>query len=292
MYPRSFDYFAPKSLGEVLELLGAPEVKVLAGGQSLIPSLKLRTLSLRGLIDIAGVKELSSIRRNEQTLEIGAMVTIATIENNRTVTSSVPILREAAEHIADPLVRNRGTVGGNLCHGDPTNDLPAVMLALNSSMIATSRRGTRRIGADVFFGGTSRTALAPDEVLTHVEIPIEGGSTGGAYRKVRKRSGGFTIAGVASCLSVTDEGTVGRCRIAMTAVGPKALRGEYAEEALLGNTPTDPVLDNVAMMAVEASHPSSDANASSDYRRSVLRTLVKESVRSAYSRATARRGNV
>ncbi len=292
MYPRSFDYFSPKSLGEVLELLGAPEVKVLAGGQSLIPSLKLRTLSLRGLVDIAGVKELSFIRRNEQTLEIGAMVTIATIENNRTVTSSVPILREAAEHIADPLVRNRGTVGGNLCHGDPTNDLPAVMLALNSSMIAMSRRGTRRIGADVFFSGTSRTALATDEVLTHVEIPIEGGSTGGAYRKVRKGSGGFTIAAVASCLSVAGEGTVDRCRIAMTAVGPKALRAEHAEEALLGNSPTDPVLDNVAVMAVEASHPSSDVKASSGYRRSVLHTLVKESVRSAYGRATARRGNV
>ncbi|MGZ4918350.1 MAG: FAD binding domain-containing protein [Halobacteriota archaeon] len=288
MYPRSFDYSSPKSLGEVLELLGAPGVKVLAGGQSLIPSLKLRTLSLRGLVDIAGVKELSFIRQNGQMLEIGAMVTIAAIESNRIVTSSAPILREAAEHIADPLVRNRGTVGGNLCHGDPSNDLPAVMLALNSSMIAMSRRGTRRIGADLFFGGASRTTLARDEVLTHVEIPIEGGSMGGAYRKVRKGSGGFTIAGVASCLSVADEGTVDRCRIAMTAVGPNALRAEYAEGALLGNVPMDQVLGNVAMLSVEASHPSSDVNASSGYRRSVLHTLVKESVRAAYDRATVR----
>lgn len=288
MYPRSFDYFSPQSLDEALELLGDREVKILAGGQSLIPSLKLRTLSLRSLVDITGIKELCYVRQKEHVLEIGATVTVATLENDGTVSSSLPILREAAAHIADPLVRNRGTIGGNLCHGDPTNDLPAVMLALNSSMAATSRRGTRKIGADGFFGEESRTALAPDEILTHVEIPMGGRRTGGAYRKVRKGSGGFSIAGVASNLSVADEGIVDQCRIAMTAVGPKALRAENAERALLRSVPTDSVLDNVAALAVEASHPSSDLNASNEYRRSALYRLVKEAVRVSYDRAMAR----
>ncbi|MGZ4892087.1 MAG: FAD binding domain-containing protein [Halobacteriota archaeon] len=291
MYPERFEYFSPKSLDEALELLGDPEVKILAGGQSLIPSLKLRTLSVRGLVDIAGIKELRYVRLNERTLEIGAMITVATLENDWTVRSTLPIVREAAERIADPLVRNRGTIGGNLCHADPTNDLPAVVLALNSAMVATSKQGTRTIEADDFFTGASRTALAPDEILTGVEVPVEGESTGSAYRKVRKGSGGFPIAGVASRLSVADDQTVDRCRIAMTAVGPKALRAENAERALLGNVPTDSALDAVAALAVAASHPPSDLNASQEYRRTALHTLVKDAVRASYERAMARGRN-
>ncbi|MGA9079726.1 MAG: xanthine dehydrogenase family protein subunit M, partial [Halobacteriota archaeon] len=234
MYPRSFDYFAPKSLGEALELLGGnPEVKVLAGGQSLVPSLKLRVLSPEALVDITGIKDLCYVRHEGQVLAIGALTTVAAVANDRTVASSLPVLHEAAEQIADPLVRNRGTIGGNLCNADPINDLPAVMLALNASMVAMSRRGTRRIDADSFFVGAGHTALSPEEILTQVEIPVQAGF-GSAYRKVRKGSGGFSIAGVASCLSVAGEGTIARCRIAMTAVGPSVLRAENAERALLG----------------------------------------------------------
>ncbi|MGZ4949282.1 MAG: FAD binding domain-containing protein, partial [Halobacteriota archaeon] len=138
MYPGSFEYFSPHSLNEAVELLGDRDVRILAGGQSLIPSLKLRTLSVKSLVDIGGIKELRHVRQKEDGLEIGSMVTVAALENDGIVSSLLPIVREAAEHIADPLVRNRGTIGGNLCHGDPTNDLPAVMLALNSSMTALS----------------------------------------------------------------------------------------------------------------------------------------------------------
>ena len=285
MYPRSFDYFAPKSLGEALELLGGnPEVKVLAGGQSLVPSLKLRVLSPEALVDITGIKDLCYVRHEGQVLAIGALTTVAAVANDRTVASSLPVLHEAAEQIADPLVRNRGTIGGNLCNADPINDLPAVMLALNASMVAMSRRGTRRIDADSFFVGAGHTALSPEEILTQVEIPVQAGF-GSAYRKVRKGSGGFSIAGVASCLSVAGEGTIARCRIAMTAVGPSVLRAENAERALLGEVPSDSVLDRVAGLAVEASQPSSDLTASKEYRRRVLHKLVKEAVGASYEGA-------
>jgi Aerobic-type carbon monoxide dehydrogenase, middle subunit CoxM/CutM homologs len=286
MYPKSFDYVAPKSLGEALELLGgSPEVKVLAGGQSLIPSLKLRVLSPEALVDITRIKDLCYVRHEGHVLVIGALTTVAAVANDRTVASSFPVLREAGEQIADPLVRNRGTIGGNLCNANPINDLPAVMLALNASMVAMSRRGSRRIDADSFFTGAGHTALAPEEILTQVEIPVQGAGFGSAYRKVRKGSGGFSIAGVASCLSVAGDGTIARCRIAMTAVGPSVLRAENAERALLGEVPSDSVLDHVAALAADASHPSSDLTASEEYRRNVLHKLVEEAAHASYERA-------
>lgn len=288
MYPQAFDYFSPKSLGEALERYGsASEVMILAGGQSLIPSLKFRSRSPKGVMDITGIKELYYVCADKEghALEIGALTTITTLENNRVIASSAPILSEAAGQIADPLVRNMGTIGGNLCYANPANDLPAVVRALNASMIATSKQGTRRISVDSFFIDLFITALKPGEILTGIDIPLPGGRSGGAYRKVRKGSGGFSIAGVASCLSVADDGSITECRIALTAVGATALRAEKAEQALLGKMPTGSVLDSVAKLSVEASQPPTDANASADYRRMVLNKLVKEAVRAAYNRA-------
>ena len=286
MFPRPFDYFSPKNLDEALELYGgAAEVKILAGGQSLIPALKLRLFSLKGVVDMTGIKELSYIRRDGPLLKIGALTTTAALENDRAIVSSAPILSEAAEKIADPLVRNMGTIGGNLCHAHPANDLPAVMLALNASMVVTSTEGTRKISADSFFIDSFKTALKPGEILTEIEIPVQIGRVGSTYRKVTRGSGGFSIAGVAACLSASDDDMVTGCRIAMTAVGTTALRAEKAEQELLGKVPTASVLNNVARLAVEASRLSTDSNASEDYRRTVLNKLVKEAVRAAFDRA-------
>lgn len=260
-------------------------MKILAGGQSLIPALKLRLFSLKGVVDITGIKELSYIRKVGPSLKIGALTTTTALENDRAIVSSVPILSEAAEQIADPLIRNMGTIGGNLCHAHPANDLPAVMLALNASMVAMSTGGTRKISANSFFIDSFKTALKPGEILTEIEIPLPVGKFGSTYRKVRGGSGGFSIAGVAACLSALDDGIITGCRIAMTAVGATALRAEKAEQELLGRVPTAPVLDNVARLAVEVSRPSTDSNASEDYRRTVLNKLVKEAVREAYDRA-------
>ncbi|HYA32865.1 MAG TPA: xanthine dehydrogenase family protein subunit M [Candidatus Bathyarchaeia archaeon] len=291
MYPRSFEYFSPQNLGEALEYLNqSAEARILAGGQSLIPALKLRTRSVRALVDITPLKELRYIRQEGGVLRLGALTTVATVATDQKVMSLVPILREAAEQIADPLVRNRGTIGGNLCQADPTNDLPAVMLALNATVLATSLRGIRRMSADSFFVGSGRASLARDEILTEIEVPVPGQRTGSAYRKVKKGSGGFSIAGAATCLSVADGSTVDRCRIGLSAVGPTALRARDAERTLIGNVPTPTIVDRAAERAVNASQPSDDLNASKAYRRTVLHTLVKDSITASYEVALARNG--
>jgi len=287
MYPRPFDYFSPKNLAEALELLQNPdgETKVLAGGQSLLPAMKLRVLAPKILVDIGNIKELSFIRKEQNTLKIGATTIMTTLENDPEVASLLPILKETASEIADPLVRNLGTVGGDLCHGDPKNDLPAAMLALNASFAIASKQGTRTVGSDAFFLGKFKTALEPNEILTEIQIPLEEGKVGSAYRKVRKGSGGFTVAGVAAYVSAADDNTVFECRLAMTAVGSKPLRAPEAEKFLVGKTPKASVLDNVAKLAVDGSKPVADVTASEEYRRRVLGILVKDALELAYKRA-------
>jgi len=287
MFPRSFDYFSPKNLAEALELLQTlgVETKILAGGQSLIPSMKLRALSPKNVVDITGVKELNYIRKEENMLKIGALTTTGTLENSQEIASLLPILTETASEIADPLVRNLGTVGGNLCHAAPANDLPATMLALNVSFVLASKRRARSVPSDSFFLDKFKTALKPDEVLTEIQIPLQEGRVGSAYRKVKKGSGGFAIAGAAAHVSVADDNTVSECRIAMTSVGPKTLRAPEAEQALVGKMFEAAVLDNVAKSAVEAAKPVTDITASEEYRRKVLGILVKDALEVAYKRA-------
>jgi len=287
MFPRSFDYFSPKNLAEALELLQnlGDETKILAGGQSLIPALKLRMLSPKNVVDITGIKELNYICKEENMLKIGALTTTSTIENDPQIAALLPILTETASEIADPLIRNLGTVGGNLCHASPANDLPAVMLALNASFVIAGKQGTRTVQADSFFLDNFKTTIKPDEILTESQIPLKECGVGSAYRKVRKGSGGFAIAGAAAQVSVADDNTVSECRIAMTSVGPKPLRAPEAEKALIGKTFETAVLDNVARLAVDAPKPATDVTASAEYRRKVLGILVKDALEVSYKRA-------
>ncbi|MGA2680773.1 MAG: xanthine dehydrogenase family protein subunit M [Candidatus Bathyarchaeia archaeon] len=291
MFPRSFDYSAPKTLTEALELLknADSKVKVLAGGQSLIPALKTRSSplisSLKSVVDINGVKELNYIRKVNETLKIGALTTVSVLENDLDVASSFPILHEAASEIADPLVRNLGTVGGNLCHGDPVNDLPATMIALNASVVLASMGGNRKANVEDLYISPYKTSIRPNEILTEIQIPIRAGRRGNAYRKIKKGSGGFTIAGVAADLSVEEDNSISACRLALTGVGSKTLRPREAEQTLVGKRLESPFLKGAAKLAVEASHPVSDLYASAEYRRKILGMLVKDSLESAYKRA-------
>ena len=239
MFPRPFDYFSPKNFDEALELLkdGDVDTRILSGGQSLLPAMKARNLCPKILVDIGRIKELNFIRKEENNLKIGATTTTGTLEVDSEVASLLPILNETALEIADPLVRNLGTVGGNLCYADPVNDLAAPMLVLNSSFEVASKQRTRTIKSNEFFLDKFKTALKPNEVLTQIQIPIDEGRVGSAYRKVKKGSGGFTIAGAAAYVSVAEDKTVLDCRLAMTAVGPKAFRAQKAEEALIGKKP-------------------------------------------------------
>jgi carbon-monoxide dehydrogenase medium subunit len=237
------------------------------------------------VVDITGIKELNYIRKEENIVKIGALTTTCTLENEPEIASSLPILKETASEIADPLVRNLGTVGGNLCYAAPANDLPATMLALNASFALASKRETRTIHSDFFFLDKFKTVINPDEILTEIKIPLQECMVGSAYRKVRKGSGGFAIAGVAANVSVADDNTVSKCRIAMTAVGSKPLRAEKAEQVFIGKTPEAAVLNNAAKLAVDASKPVTDITASEEYRRKVLSILVKDALEVSYKRA-------
>jgi carbon-monoxide dehydrogenase medium subunit len=284
MFPKPFDYFAPHNLSEALELLKDEDVetKVLAGGQSLIPAMKQRILSPKIVVDLGGIEELNYIRKDVGMLKIGSLTTSGTLENDATVALMLPILTETASQIADPLVRNLGTVGGDLCQADPANDLPAVTMTLNASFTIANKQETHNVSADDFFVDAFKTVLKPNEILTEIQIPIEKGRVGSAYRKVRKGSGGFAIAGVAANVLVSNDNCVSGCRIALTAVGPKPLRAQKAEQALLGKVPDAAVLDNVVRLALEASKPVTDITASVDYRRKVLGLLVRDAVETAY----------
>jgi aerobic carbon-monoxide dehydrogenase medium subunit len=262
---------------------------VLAGGQSLIPALKSRSShlisSIESVVDITGVKELNYIRKANGTLEIGALTAVGVLENDLNVASLFPILHEAASGIADPLVRNLGTVGGNLCYGDPVNDLPAPLIALDASVALVSLDGNRKVNVEDLYISPHKTSIKPNEILTEIQIPLQAGRRGNAYRKVKKDSGGFTIAGVAADLSVGDDTCVSACRMALTGVGPKALRPQKAEQALVGKKFELPVLKNAAKLAMEASQPISDLYASAEYRRKILGILVKDALELAYNRA-------
>lgn len=235
MYPRHFEYFSPKNLIEALDLIQNEDVetKILAGGQSLIPSMKLRKHSHKRVIDITNIKDLNYIRKEENMLKIGALTTTSTLENDVELASLLPVLRETASEIADPLVRNLGTIGGDLCYADSRNDLPPVMLALNATFTAISKHGTRNIPAESFFLGVFRNQLKPNEILTEIQIPLQKGKVGSAYRKIKKGSGGFTIAGAATYISILDD-KISDCRIAMSTVGHKPLRAKKAEQTLIG----------------------------------------------------------
>ena len=287
MFPKPFDYFAPRNLSEALELLkdGDVEMKVLAGGQSLIPEMKQRNLSPKIVVDIGGIGELNYIHKDVGMLNIGALTTSGILENDSVIASLLPILTETATQIADPLVRNLGTVGGDICQADPTNDLPAVTIALNALFTVASKQETHIVSVDDFFVDASKTVLKPNEILTEIQIPLAEGRVGNAYRKVRKGSGGFAIAGVGANVLVSDDNCISGCRIALTAVGPKPLRVQKAEQALFGKVPDAAVLDNVVRLAVEASKQVTDITASADYRCKVLGLLVKDAVEAAYKRA-------
>lgn len=291
MFPRPFDYSAPKSLGEALELLqnANSQIKVLSGGQSIIPTLKARNSSLasslKRIVDITRIKELNYIRKEAEALRIGALTTVATLENDSEVASLLPILHEAASEIADPLVRNLGTVGGNLCQGEPVNDLPAPMIALNASVTLASLGGRRKVNVESLYISPLKTQVKPDEILTEIEIPLQMRRCGNAYRKIRKATGGFTIAGVAANLSLEDDNSISACRLALTGVAPKTLRPQNAEQALVGKAFEPSVLEDVANLAVEASQPGSDLYASAEYRRRILPLLVKDALEVSYKRA-------
>ena len=288
MYPARFEYHAPASVDEALEILDrhGDEAKVLAGGQSLIPLMKLRFASPRALVDINRIEGLDSIGEDNGFLSIGALVRHHDCETSAALRGRYGVLGDAAPQISDPLVRNRGTVVGSLVHADPQGDWGSALLAARARLEVVSSAGTRTIPLDELFRGPFTTTLQPNEIATAVQVPNPGAAAGGTYLKLERRVGDFATVGVAVHVSM-DNGRVGSAGIALTGVGPKNLRATAAEQALAGAELNDETIGNAAKLAAEAAQPRSDLRGSADYKRSVVRVFTERGLRKASATASA-----
>ena len=286
MIPPEFDYHAPASLDEALELLGSlDDPKVLSGGQSLLPMLKLRLASPANIIDIGRIPGLDGISEEDGVLRIGALVTETELERAPEVAARYPILLDTARVIADPLVRNRATVCGNIAHGDPANDHPATMLALGAEVVATGPDGERTIAIDDFFQGFFMTALSPGEILTELRIPAPPARSGGAYLKLERKVGDYAVAGAAVQLALDADGTVAGAGIGLTNLGIAPIRASGAEEALTGRVPDAGAVADASAAAADAADPIADRRGSVEYKRNMARVLTGRAIGQALERA-------
>ena len=287
MIPAAFEYHAPTSLGEATALLArlGEDAKVLSGGQSLIPLMKLRLASPPHVVDINGIPGLAGIREADGVLRIGALTRESDLEASDLVRTRYPLLHETTKVIADPIVRNLATVGGNLAHGDPANDHPATMLALGAEVVAAGPRGERRIPIAAFFTGPFATALDPGEILVEIRIPVPAARSGGAYVKMERKVGDFATAAVAAQLTLSAAGTCEQVGIGLTNVGLTPIKATQAENALKGKRPDDAVIAQAARLAAEAAQPAEDLRGSVEYKRDLVRVLTARALRRAVQRA-------
>ena len=285
----NFEYFAPESFDEAAALLAKyrDTAKILAGGHSLLPIMKLRLAAPEVLIDISKVPELSEISSNGDGLTIGAMVTYYELSQSAAIQKAAPAISEAAAHVADVQVRNRGTIGGSLAHSDPAGDMPAVFLALNGKVVARTRRGTREIASDRFFVDLLTTALRPTEIVTQIKFPAASGNSGSAYAKFENQASHYAIAGVAAQVTLGADGTVSAARVAVTGVSSKSTRAKRTERILIGKEPTASVIRRASdRAAAELQNDlTDDIHASGEYRSYLAGVLAERAITSAVERA-------
>jgi len=285
----NFEYFAPESFDEAAALLAKyrDTAKILAGGHSLLPIMKLRLAAPEVLIDISKVPELSEISSNGDGLTIGAMATYYELSQSAAVQAAAPAIAEAAGQVADVQVRNRGTIGGSLAHSDPAGDMPAVFLALNGKVVARTRRGTREIASDRFFVDLLTTALRPTEIVTQIKIPATSGKSGSAYAKFENKASHYAIAGVAASVSIGSDGTVSAARVAVTGVSSKSTRAKRTERILIGKEPTASVIRRASDRAAAELQDdlTSDIHASGEYRSYLAGVMAERAITSAVERA-------
>ena len=286
MIAASFEYDAPSTLDDAIGLLHqyGEEAKILSGGHSLIPMMKLRFASPERVIDINGIPGLSYIKEEDGVLKFGALTRESEIEHSDLLKEKYPIFADVTKLIADPQVRNMSTVGGNLAHGDAANDHPAVMLALRATVVATGKDGKRSIPIDEFFFGFYTTALQHGEILTEIQIPIPPKGTGSAYHKLERKVGDYATAGVAVQLTI-ENGTCTAIGIGLTNVNPIPLRAKRSEKLLLNNPLTDENIAEAAKLASEDCSPSADLRGSEEYKRAMVAVLVKRMIKKAVERS-------
>lgn len=287
MIPPSFDYQAPETLADAVALLSQnPGAKILSGGQSLIPMMRFRLAEPVLIVDINRVTGLEYIKEEDGWLKIGGLTRESAVDGSSLVASRYPLLADTARLIADPLVRNRATVGGNLAHADPANDHPATMLAYRARVVVTGPAGQREIPIDEFFLGPFESSLSQDEILTEVRIPSSNGQSGGAYQKLERKVGDYATAAVAAQVTLDGAGKVASVGIGLTNVGLTPIRASAAEDYLIGKAPTPENISQAASLAAEAAEPEPDYRGSEAYKRSLVRTLAHRALMKAVERAS------
>jgi carbon-monoxide dehydrogenase medium subunit len=286
MIPPSFDYYAPKTLPEAISIINQnADAKILAGGQSLIPLMRFRLASPAVLVDINRLEGLGTIQAENGWLRIGALAREAELERSALVREGFPLLMDTTRSIADPLVRNQATVGGNLAHADPANDHPAAMLAYAAEVVATGTQGERSIPIADFFLGPFESALAGDEILTEIRVPYYGPNSGGAYFKLERKVGDFATAGVAVQIALDGEGVCTYAGIGLTNVGLTPIKPRLAEDALKGTRLEEADMKRAAQLAADAAEPIGDQRGSEEYKRALVKTLTVRALRRALERA-------
>jgi carbon-monoxide dehydrogenase medium subunit len=265
------------------------EAKILSGGMSLIPLMKLRLAEPAHLIDINRISSLDQVEEADGFLTIGALVREANLEKSVLIRSKYPLLLDTTLVIADPLVRNRATIGGNLAHGDPANDHPATMLALEAELVVVGPQGERKIPVTGFFTDLFTTALSSDEILTEIRIPIPPPGSGGAYFKLERKVGDFATAGVAAQLTVGKDDVCERVGIGLTNVGVTPVKAEKAEEALRGKKIDGESIKRAAQLAAQESAPTADLRGSEEYKRDLVRVLTVRALNRALERSRGRK---
>jgi aerobic carbon-monoxide dehydrogenase medium subunit len=285
MIPGAFDYHAPGTVAEAIKLLGelGPDAKLLAGGHSLLPMMKLRFAQPAHLVDLKRIAELRGIREEGAMVCIGAMTVENELIASKLLQAKVPILAEAAKQIADPQVRNRGTIGGDIAHGDPGNDHPAISIAIDASFVLQGPNGRREVKADGFFKGTYLTDMAEDEVLVEIRVPAFAPQTGWAYEKLKRKTGDWATAAAAVVLRL-DGGVVSHVRIALTNLAPTALRATGAEAALLGKALTQATIADAAAQAMAVCDPAEDLRGDREYKTAMAGQMVKRAIANAAAR--------
>jgi carbon-monoxide dehydrogenase medium subunit len=286
MLPAAFEYHRPESLDEALSLLSAhgDDGKVLAGGQSLIPLMKLRFAAPEHLIDINRISGLDGLQEADGQLRIGALTRHATLERSDLLKERYPVMAEAAPMISDPIVRNLGTIGGSLAHADPAGDWGSVMLAMGATVLVRSPNAEREIAIGDFLEDTFTTTLHPDEILTEIRVPTPGARSGGAYLKMERKVGDFATVAVGVHLELSN-GTIGKAGIALTAVGSKNIEATDAEQSLAGAEPTEEAFAEAGRLAAAAADPVSDVRGSAEYKRHVVEVFVRRGLARALESA-------
>jgi len=287
MIAEQFNYDAPTTLEDAYRLLHeyGDEAKVLAGGHSLIPMMKLRFASPTHLIDINNIPGLAYIKEEDGQLKIGALTREADLEESEVINNKYKIFCDATKLIADPQVRNFGTVGGNLAHGDAANDHPAVMIALGAEIEISGQDGKRTVGIDDFFQGFYMTSVQHGEILTEIRIPAAKNNFGSAYHKAERKVGDYATAGVAVKLELDDAGRCLSAGIGLTNVNPTPMRAKRSEEALTGSNLTDADIAQAATYASEDCSPSADLRGDEDYKRHLVKVITKRMIKRAIDRA-------